>query len=512
MTPTACQVQTVLPNSWWCSLRATLLLLLLTGTSFSLAAGELPRGTGIVLAEEPVIVLVRLHNGRVLRAGRVEVLTASRELELISTARGIRITRRVPLEQVAAVMAGGRTVRFDEARPATNSSGASEDQPSDWPEEPVEAGAVVSSGNSAWRNVVTQAGGREEAAAEERPPAAALSVPSVVSEFRSPAPLPRQRPARAVPPGTPAGGGHTWSGEFASPGPGRVIGVRPGPLTAYADLAAVLYPFGVPAVETAAVLELLRAARARQVFGAATGLPGASLWPGVSSEWRGPADVAPQDFPLPAPGPAPAPVPGPEAHLPAPQGLRLLATASPVAARGGNEIDSLEVVVRLVDGRGAALPFAGTLSMRLHGLEVRPVRGFGETVDLVPERERLLATRTAMIRGTARGTVNVARLPLTDPLPAHDSSVAPAGDLHLELTVPGRGVFATTVPEIPLAGTSRLQQWRQLTSGSRFAADQRTSGSRLQAGSVYRGRFVRGSTLVPAGSLGPPGRVFTVQP
>ncbi|MCA9116372.1 MAG: hypothetical protein KDA79_14900 [Planctomycetaceae bacterium] len=490
-----------------------------------------------VSGAQPVrTVRVQLASGRLLQVDRIELLPDSQIVVLHSSAPGVTMNRRLPASAIHSVTIAGRTVFFPQADDLSTETGdASSSMPFGTP--PIQPVSLDESSFS--RGALA-------------PPPRELLDPFSRSRTEEPAPAGAAGPSSFAPPPFPTGlagdpqqlqvfrpaavrgsflanAACVFAGSFGG-APGRVIGVRAGPLAAYADLIAVYFPFGVPASEAGAALPLLRAARARQMLAEPLRYPvppalhrgqvlphsprphvPKSPHPGglhqsvPSAVPPGPAPpVFPRDGAFGSAGVFPAVDSGsPALDLP-PNAGSLRAVAWPESLYGKSDLDSLSIEVQLQGPDGRPLPFSGTLSLRLRGMEVRAVQGFGPVLLAEPVREQLLASRTAGVTTAPGGSSGMVRLPLNG-LPEHNSSLAPVGNLQVELVVPGRGVFATVVRNVPLAGHSQLEDWRLLTAGQRFSPAQPVHSGFLQAGTAYR-------RLRKTTSLGPAGRVFAVQP
>lgn len=490
-----------------------------------------------VSGAQPVrTVRVQLVSGRQLQVDRIELLPDSQIVVLQSSAPGMTMNRRLPVSAIHSVTIAGRTVFFTQpGTPSTETGDASGSMPSGAP--PIQ---TVSLDDSPLSRGALAPPPREQldpfsrARTEQPAPAGAAGAssfappPFPIGPAGYPQQLQGSRPA--------AGRGNfvvnaacVFAGGVGG-SPGRVIGMRAGPLAAYADLIAAYFPFGVPASEAGAALPLLRAARARQMLAEPLRYPAPpvlqrgqvlphsprphvppSPHPGglhqlePSAVPPGPAPpVFPRDGAFGSAGFSPAADSGsPALDLP-PNAGRLRAVAWPESFHGKCDLDSLAVEVQLLGPDGRPLPFSGTLSLQLRGMVVRAVQGFGPVLLAEPVREQLLASRTAAVTTAPGGSSGTVRLPLNG-LPEHNSSLAPVGNLQLQLVVPGRGVFSTVVRQVPLAGHSQLEDWRLLTGGQRFSSAQPVHSGFLQAGTAYR-------RLRKTTSLGPAGRVFAVQP
>lgn len=260
-----------------------------------------------------------------------------------------------------------------------------------------------------------------------------------------------------------------------------VIGVRDDPLAAYRDALERYFPHGVPVSETPYVLGLLRARMEFEMF-----------------------NNGPRTSPAP-----PKPMPRQKKtvsvirpHAPI-QSLRIRAV--PISASGKVDWDALAVAVSAVDRHGNPTPVHGTLRVTLWGQKQRLVRSHGEQFFGQPGRVAKIASWTrrldpsALPAGQRQSTLN---LPLPRPLPDHDLSWAPFGELHVQLLAPGAGVFETTERNILLRHQSPLRDRQLIETGSRFFPNEATHDSRILGGLLFRDQS----------SLGPNGRVLSVQP
>ncbi len=255
-----------------------------------------------------------------------------------------------------------------------------------------------------------------------------------------------------------------------------VIGVREDPLSAYGDLLQEFFPDGVPVSETPFVLDMLRARKDYDVF--TGGHPAA--------EKRLPPE------PLPP-------------HRETVQPIRTLSVdALPISAHGKVDWDALAVEITAFDRFGLPTAVRGTLRATLWGRKQRLIQSVGEHFFAEPGRIEKVATWTRMIENGSlheHPQPNRLILPLPRPLPDHDLRRAAFGELHVQLAVPGEGVFETTERNVLLRHRSVLRDRNLVETGSRFFAEESTHGSRMPGGLTFR-NF----------SSGPNGRVLTVQP
>ena len=68
-------------------------------------------------------------------------------------------------------------------------------------------------------------------------------------------------------------------------------------------------------------------------------------------------------------------------------------------------------------------------------------------------------------------------LPLPQPHPDHDARRWPVGEVSVELLMPGIGVFSAASSGVALAHQSPLRQYRLEREGTRFFANEATTGS-----------------------------------
>lgn len=280
---------------------------------------------------------------------------------------------------------------------------------------------------------------------------------------------------------------HAWHPAMwlAPPLPSRgvVIGVADDPLSAYADRIGPAFPAGVPVSEAGFALGLMRAARAQQVLG------GGPLLPSV-----------PDETPLPWAPPPESSLPLPEPRLPSPTLRAISAVAAPISTRGNVDWDGLAVTLRGMDEFGRPAPLRGTFRLTLWGQSQQVVRPFGEHAVGVPDRVVRLATWTRALDGNVpEATFTV---PLPDPLPDHDATRAPYGQLHVDLSAPGRGMFTATDPLVPLAQIDPVRDRHFVETGSRFRPDERTAGRPNRTGPRF----------FSPNAIRPDGRVLSVQP
>jgi hypothetical protein len=252
----------------------------------------------------------------------------------------------------------------------------------------------------------------------------------------------------------------------------RVIGVRIDPLDAYRDEVKKYFPNGVPISESGVALDLMRAAKEKQIFGA---------------DERGDADKV-------------LPLPPPPAKRDA---IRTLDVAvRPISSTGRVDWDTLRVIVHGADANGRATPVHGTLRITLWGRRQRLVHSYGEHFVGDPGRVIRLGSWTRSINSLGNGSPVSVELPLTRPLPDHDWRTAAVGDLHVQLLAPGQGVLETVREDVLLRHAGSLRERRIVETGSPFPSHAMTTGRRMPAGI----RFFSPS------SLGPSGRVLAVQP
>jgi hypothetical protein len=243
----------------------------------------------------------------------------------------------------------------------------------------------------------------------------------------------------------------------------RVIGVRPDPLAAYADLIPAIYPNGIPSTEMPFALALLRERRRVEAIGPFIA-PGPWLGPGA--------------MPGPSIGPAPlAPSSSDDLPLPVPGGLsQIEARVVPLRAGGGADVNALAVELVGFDAGGNTLPVEGTAQAFLYAGRQDLVRAFDNVYVPRPEGLIRLAEWT---RPAEPGRRLLLRLP--EPLPDHNPHVSANGTLRVRLSVPGQGVFETLAELVPLRPASPLRDVLRAETGSRFLPDERTTGRPFQA-------------------------------
>jgi hypothetical protein len=196
--------------------------------------------------------------------------------------------------------------------------------------------------------------------------------------------------------------------------------------------------------------------------------------------------------------------------------------ATPVSSRGYADWDALAVEIRGFDRLGAAVPVRGTLYASLWGQsrklvasfynrvvandhQIRQIASWSQHIDgagrnLTPASETISSTAVTVTHSCLESVSLV--LPLPRPLPDHDLRLAPLGDLHVELVVPGTGTFDAIRADIPLQQTSVLRERLLVETRSRFLPHERTVDSRLPLG----------PTLETQTTLRPNHRVLAVQP
>lgn len=232
--------------------------------------------------------------------------------------------------------------------------------------------------------------------------------------------------------------------------PGRIIGVRPDPMTAYADASPSIYPNGIPATETPFALRLLRERRRIEAI----------------APFVGPAPFAP---PLPAFPPAQldAPTSGPLSQIEA--------RVTPIRRNGVADINALGIELAGFDSNGLPVPVQGTAQFTLFALEQRLVNAFDNAYAPHPERLTRLAEWSRQVTVDAS---TIVRLP--EPLPDHDPNISAVGSLRVRLNVPGAGVFEAISEPVTLRSPSLLRDVLRAETGTRFLPDEKTSGSPRQ--------------------------------
>ena len=201
----------------------------------------------------------------------------------------------------------------------------------------------------------------------------------------------------------------------------------------------------------------------------------------------------------------------------------IVAESYPANLGGGLDWNTLVLRVGATDALGQLIPVSGTLRATLYSRRQRLVRVAGRnlaaqtlSVGELASWTRVIADPAAECGASPRsGTADSAQLtclgaaapytlnlPLPSPLPEHDFSWDGFGELSLELTVPGRGMFSTTLPAVPLRRFSPLRDDLFTGTGSRFFTGESTTDNRRQTGP----RFFQGS------SLRPDSPIFTIQP
>lgn len=280
-----------------------------------------------------------------------------------------------------------------------------------------------------------------------------------------------------------------WS-EFwvAPPLPPRgvVVMVQPDPLSAYSDRIGQVYPNGVPATERGFALELMRSDRAQLILG--------------TPQFGYPT--------VPAEGVIPAP-PNAVPALPNSTVRKIAVRAEPTSTHGNADWDALTVDVTGFDDAGVVVPLDGTFQATLWGQKIEIVPSYGQNVVAKPLALRQIGTWTRALRGPLGansiplpdGSYRVT-LPLSNPLPEHNFTLAPFGELNVRLLAPSRGVFSASVANLPLRKSSLIREQQLLDTGSAFFPEEVTRGNR----SV--------NTLRPQlqSELRPDSRVFAVQP
>ena len=204
-----------------------------------------------------------------------------------------------------------------------------------------------------------------------------------------------------------------------------VLGWRVDPLAAYDDLAAKLYPLGIPPEERGAALQILREARLRQAVGpvVVSGI-GSTVGPAIGPA-AGPAVLPPA---TPLIGPAGDSSPG---TLPVPPEPILV---EPITR--GETVDGLHVRLRLPAAESGSL----TLIVVGNDRDLIPVAG-GRLFES-PRDARLIARKT--VGFTAGGGTYDIRLPPPNPKAGSTATV------FARLRIAGLGIAEAPVATIPL--------------------------------------------------------------
>lgn len=248
-------------------------------------------------------------------------------------------------------------------------------------------------------------------------------------------------------------------------GRGIVVGVRDDPLSAYPAMESQYFPNGVPLSERWFAVDLFRAKTAQAALG---------------------PSVIPMPS-LPAPPPRPA-MPGSGAVQPA---SRIQAAAVPFSANGLADIDSLLLQFSVTDSLGNEVPVSPNTTLRatLWGQRQKLVRAYGTQFFGDASRVEQIATWSQSLPVDSIANQRIV-LPLPYPLPEHDIRRYPIADLHVELTVPGRGVFETSQTGIPLKQFSPVRDRLLVETGSPFLPQQLTTGGRQFIGPAFDARSV----------------------
>ena len=251
---------------------------------------------------------------------------------------------------------------------------------------------------------------------------------------------------------------------------GVVVGVRPDPLAAYADLIPSSYPAGIPATEAGFALAVLRERRALDVLSAAGGGSGPFVPPGrvpAASPFpagRVPAGSFSPSFPLPV---------GPLPRVPVGPLSRVEVQAVPVRHGGGADVNALQVQLLGFDAAGQPVPVVGTATLTLDVPRAQQV--------LIPDnvygpRFGRLTSPTTWTRTLGATPTAAWVLPLTSPLPEHNPRVGPVGTLRAQVLVPGSGVYAAVSEPIALRPASPFRDAVRQQTGSRFLPSEVTTG------------------------------------
>jgi len=199
--------------------------------------------------------------------------------------------------------------------------------------------------------------------------------------------------------------------------------------------------------------------------------------------------------------------------------MEIAVDAVPIRSHGRLDWDALELRVTALDPLGNPVPFAGVLQATLWGQQQELVRSVGRSLIGDPIRIAKIGHWTRNVHPFAPGVpgdpllrtqgtmwlpgaVLQTRLPLPASSPEHNSGWHSLGDLSVELSVPGQGVYAAQVAAVPLRQFSPLRDDLFEQSGSRFFSGELLHGRRRVAGP---GVFLNSTSR-------PNSPVFSVQP
>ena len=268
--------------------------------------------------------------------------------------------------------------------------------------------------------------------------------------------------AGGVPAGRACGRPHVAYVSQGTKTRGVVISIRRDPLWTYGRMLDATFPDGVAQSESGFIRELMRAHISDELSGAKR--PNRGVLP-------------PAGVPLPA-GPL----------------QRVSVDARAVSSRGKVDWDSLSVSIAGFDQKGRPVRPSGSARITLWGQTERPVRTIGDEVVLFPDRIEKLESWTVPITADAIvGSSARVVVPFSQPSPDHSTKVFPLGELHVELTVPGSGVFEASRSGILLSHQSELRRRLTETTGARFFPGEGTSESKA----VERPLTVRQTELWP---------------
>ena len=242
-----------------------------------------------------------------------------------------------------------------------------------------------------------------------------------------------------------------------------MISIRRDPLWMYGRTLDATFPDGVAQSESGFIRELMRAHISDELLGA-----------------KRPIRDVPQSAVVP---------------LQAGPLQRISVDAQPVSSRGKVDWDSLSVSIRGLDKRGRAVRPSGSARMTLWGQTERQVRTIGDEVVSFPDRiEKLESWTVPITADSIVGSSARVVVPFSRPSPDHSTRVFPLGELHVELTVPGSGVFETSRSGILLSHQSELRRRLTETTGARFFPGEGTSQSKA----VERPLTVKQTELRPS--------------
>eukprot|EP00913_Durusdinium_trenchii_P035266 g32996.t1 len=379
-------------------------------------------------------VVVRLDDGRVVRAQQIGDESSTTKIALVSQHGRITLTRRFSWNSIASIVVDGRD------RPVKDVAGQF-----------VKAAVKTPVRQNANTAVKTISFSRDHD--DVRLP----QTPFAVSELIPYTPLVGCCPPRGYAP-------HELY-CYPLPMEARVIGVRDDPLSTYGSDVRKHFPDGIAPGEAAFILDLMRAKKSQELY---QSLPNA---------------VRPNSAP-----PQPMPLKPRSALMRRSRPIdRVDIHAVPVSSHGQSDWDALDVQLAAYDRDGRPVSIRGTVEWTLLGREQTVMRASHLRFSVMPGAVKTLANWTRSADTPLSGATPFAirrdgatrfRLPFPSPAPAHDLNVAALGELTARVLVPGQGVFVARRAGIPLRQWGFVRDGLTGEFGTRFLPQEPTHGRR----------------------------------